>query len=81
MPAPVCADELTKLYTAIMDLQTGKSVTSIGFGERNVQYGQRDLPSLLQLYNVFHRQCGETEGYPDLASTTERGRPARYSMF
>lgn len=81
MPAPVCADELEKLYTAIMKLQTGAQVTSIGFGERNVQYGQAQLGELINLYNVFHRQCGADEGYPDLASTAERGAPARFSLF
>lgn len=81
MPAPVCADELEKLYKAIMALQTGDQVVSIGFGERNVQYGQAQLPQLMDLYKTFHRQCGVAEGYPDLKNSVERGVPARFSMF
>ena len=81
MPAPVCADELTKLYDAIMALQTGTTVVSVGFGERNVTYSQSNLAALKDLYKSFWLQCGAAEGYPDLSGAAARGRPARYSMF
>ena len=83
MPAPTCADELRKLYDAIMALQTGRSVTSIGFGERNVQYGQQDLAAMKNLYRIFYRTCGADSGLVDLSTDndTQRGAPARFSMF
>jgi hypothetical protein len=84
-PAPTCADELRKIYDAIMALQSGKSVTSIGFGERNVSYGQSDLAAMKDLFRVFYGQCGADSGLVNIADTSasgvERGRPARYSMF
>ena len=84
-PAPTCDDELRKLYDAILALQSGKSVTSIGFGERNVSYGQGDLASMRALYRMFYAQCGANSGLVNLADATatsvQRGRPASYSMF
>lgn len=76
MAAPVCADELDRLYKAINDLTAGKSVTSVGFGERQVSYTAGDLPSLMRLWSLWYRQCGAASGYPDLASAIERGAPA-----
>lgn len=83
MPAPVCADELDKLYSAIMSLQSGAAVTSISFGERSVSYSQAQLKDLLGLYRTFWLACGRGTTYPDLAAgaAVERGPPARYSMF
>lgn len=83
MPAPVCADELEKLYNAIIALQGGAAVTSISFGERAVSYSQSNLKDLLGLYRTFWRQCGTTAGYPDLdpSGSVERGPPARFRYF
>lgn len=76
MPAPICADELAKLYDTITALQSGKTVASIGFGERQVSYTQGDLPALMRLWSLWWRQCGAASGYPDLATAIERGPPA-----
>lgn len=76
MPAPVCADEIGKLYETITALQAGKAVASIGFGERQVSYVQGDLPALMRLWSLWYRQCGAASGYPDLAAGIERGGPA-----
>jgi hypothetical protein len=83
MPAPVCTDELEKLYNAIMALQGGATVTSISFGERAVSYSQAQLKDMIGLYRAFWRQCGATAGFPDLspAAAVERGPPAKFSMF
>ncbi len=81
MPAPPCATELAKLYNAVMELQSGKRATTISFGDRSATYAQGQLQELLQLYRVFYRQCGATEGYPDLANPIERGPPMRIRMF
>lgn len=83
MAAPTCAQELEKLYNAIMALQGGATVTSISFGERAVQYQQSSLPQLLQLYRTFWRRCGEDAGFPDLSPTSavERGAPARFRFI
>ncbi len=78
MPAPNCADELDKLYQAIMTLKSGKSVTSINYGERSVQYAQNQLKELQQLYGIFYRECGADSGLIDLSAgnMVERGPPA-----
>lgn len=78
MPAPNCADELRKLYDAIMMLKSGKSVTSINYGERSVQYAQNQLKELQQLYGIFYRECGAESGLIDLSAgnMVERGPPA-----
>jgi hypothetical protein len=77
MPAPDCLSELRKLYDAIMSLQSGKAVAIISIGERSVQYSQRDLKHLTQLFTVFYRQCGAESGLTDLSagSMVERGPP------
>jgi hypothetical protein len=78
--APVCADELRKLYDAIMALQSGQRVAGVNFGERSVQYTEGDLTRLQQLYSVFWRQCGADSGLVNLSAgnMVERGAPARY---
>lgn len=76
MAAPVCATELDKLYAAISALNTGKSVVSVGFGERSVSYNQAQLPQLLKLWQTWYRVCGATSGYPDFSQPVERGAPA-----
>lgn len=81
MAAPDCATEIGKLYGAITDLQTGKAVTSIGFGERQVSYHQADLSSLLRLWSMWYRMCGAASGYPDLSAQTERGAPGFARIF
>lgn len=79
MPTPTCAEELRKLYDAIMTLKSGKSVTSINYGERSVQYAQNQLKELQQLFGVFYRECGAESGLVDLSASNmvERGPPAR----
>lgn len=83
MAAPVCLTELDKIYGAIMALQSGKTVTSISFGERSVSYSSGQIKDLMGLYRTFWQQCGKDAGYPNLAAAAavERGPPARYSMF
>lgn len=81
MAAPVCLTELEKVYNAIMALQTGKTVTSISFGERSVSYGAGQMPQLLEIYRTFYRTCGADSGFPNLSGGPERGPPARFSMI
>lgn len=83
MPTPVCADELRKLYDAVMELSAGKQVVGITFGERQVSYSQSQLPNVRSLYRIFWRQCGAESGLPDLseAASVERGAPARFRMI
>lgn len=81
MAAPVCATELANLYTIIVDLQTGKAVTSIGFGERQVSYAQADLPALLRLWSMWYRACGAASGYPDLSAQVQRGAPGFVRIY
>lgn len=77
MAAPlICADELRKLYDAIMALTTGQQATSIGFGERSVSYSKTDLGALMKLWTLWYRVCGTDSGLPDLAAATQRGAPA-----
>lgn len=78
MPAPVCADELVKIYDAILALMTGERATSVGFGDRQVTYTQSQLKDLQAIYRTFYRQCGADSGLPDLAATVERGPPAEF---
>jgi hypothetical protein len=79
VPVPTCTDELRKLYDAIISLKSGKSVTSINYGERSVQYAQNQLKELQQLYGIFYRQCGADSGLIDLSAgnMVERGPPMR----
>lgn len=83
MALPVCADELRKVYDAIMALSAGKQVVGITFGERQVSYSQAQLGNLQSLYRIFWRQCGADAGLPDLSATAavERGAPARFRMI
>lgn len=83
MPAPDCATQLGKLFDAITALQSGKTVTSISFGERSVAYSSAQINDLIGLYRSFWRTCGADSGYPDLnpAARAERGPPARFSMI
>ena len=76
MAAPVCADELRKLYDAIVALNTGERAVSVNFGERQVAFSQAQGKDLTTLYRTWWRQCGAGSGYPDLAATAERGPPA-----
>ena len=80
MPAPVCADELRRIYDAIMALGTGKAHTTISFGDRSVTYSQSQLRDLRDIYAAFWRQCGADSGLPDLtaAGAVTRGAPASY---
>ena len=78
MPTPVSADELRKVYDAVMALMTGERAVSVGFGERQVTYTQTQLKDLQQLYRVFYRECGSGSGLPDIAATVERGPPAEF---
>lgn len=80
MTVPVCADELRRIYDAIMALGTGKARTTISFGDRSVTYSQSQLKDLRAIYAAFWRQCGADSGLPDLtaAATVERGRPAEF---
>jgi hypothetical protein len=75
MPVPPCADELRKVYDAIMALSTGKQTTSVSFGERSVSYSQAQLNDLRATYSMFYAQCGASSGLPDLSSV-QRGAPA-----
>lgn len=75
MPAPNCADELQRVYDAIMALATGKQTTSVSFGDRSVSYSQTQLKDLKLIYAAFYADCGAEAGLPDLASV-ERGPPA-----
>lgn len=83
MTAPVCADELRKIYDAIMSLGTGKARTTISFGDRSVTYSQSQLRDLRDIYGAFWRQCGADSGLPDLtaAGAVARGRPAEFRYF
>lgn len=78
--APVCVDDLRKIYDAIMALSSGKSVTSISFGERSVAYTASQMKDLQTLYRTFYRTCGVDSGLPDLSATAavERGAPVQY---
>lgn len=77
MPAPPCADELRKLYDAIMALSTGEKRASISFGDRQVSYSSANVAQLTALYRTFWRTCGADSGLPDISSqaATLRGRP------
>jgi hypothetical protein len=77
MTAPVCADELQKLYTVITALASGKQTVSIGFGERQVSYTAGSLPALSKIWGMWYRVCGAESGLPDIGSPVERGGPAR----
>lgn len=81
MPVPACADELRKLYDAVMALQTGKQVTQVSFGDRTVSYSAANLKDLLSLYRTFWVSCGADSGLPDLSQSVQRGRPFRYRMI
>lgn len=81
MPPPPCATEIAALYKAIMDLQSGKRASTVSFNGRSATYVQGQLGDLLKLYRVFHRQCGDAEGYPDLANPVERGPPIKVRLF
>lgn len=78
MPAtpPTCADELRKLYDAIMALQSGQRAVQMGFGERQVTFHVTQLSELRQTYALFYRQCGADSGLLDLSKPIERGPPA-----
>lgn len=78
MPAPDCADELQKIYDAVLALMTGERAVSVGFGERTVTYTQAQLKDLQALYRTFYRTCGADSGLPDIAATVERGPPAEF---
>lgn len=83
MPAPVCADELRKVYDAIMSLSTGARVTTISFGDRSVTYGHDQLKALREMYGLFYRDCGADSGLVDLSGVgaTRRGVPMTYRYF
>ena len=76
MPAPECADELRKVYDAIMALSTGARAVTVTFTDRSVTYTQVSLKTLSGIYRAFYRDCGADSGLPDLANTTQRGGPA-----
>ncbi|WP_169305480.1 hypothetical protein [Hyphomicrobium denitrificans] len=72
-------EELTKIYNAIMALNSGQRVVGVSIGERSVQYYQQQIPDLQKLYRVFYRQCGADSGLVDLSDSSMvlRGPPAR----
>ncbi|ADJ23030.1 hypothetical protein Hden_1218 [Hyphomicrobium denitrificans ATCC 51888] len=77
--AGTCVEELTKIYNAIMALNSGQRVVGVSIGERSVQYYQQQIPDLQKLYRVFYRQCGADSGLVDLSDSSMvlRGPPAR----
>lgn len=82
MPAapPTCADELRRLYDAVMALQTGERAVTISFGGRSVTYQQNQLKGLMQLGRHFWRVCGADSGLVNIfteAAAAERGPPVR----
>ena len=83
MAAPTCADELRKIYDAIMALSTGAKATTVSFGDRAVTYTAANLKPLTDLYRLFYRQCGAESGLADLsgAKAVERGTPATFRMI
>ena len=80
---PTCAETLAKLHDAILELMTGKGVVGINYGDRSVQYSQRQLKDLQGLYGIYWRQCGEATGLPNLQANNmvERGPPVRVNRF
>lgn len=77
--AGTCVEELTKIYDAIMALNTGQRVVGVNFGERSVQYYQQSIPQLQKLFGTFWRECGPESGLVNLSESnmTMRGPPAR----
>jgi hypothetical protein len=74
-----CVEDLTKIYNAIMALNSGQRVVGVSIGERSVQYYQQQIPDLQKLYRVFWRQCGADSGLVNLSDDAMvlRGPPAR----
>lgn len=78
--APSCAEELRRLYDAVMALQTGERAVTISFGGRSVTYQQNQLKGLMQLGRHFWKVCGPESGLVNIftdAAAAERGPPVR----
>lgn len=77
--AGTCVEELTKIYDAIMALNSGQRVVGVSIGERSVQYYQQQIPDLQKLFRIFWRECGAESGLVNLSDTNTalRGPPAR----
>lgn len=82
---PTCADELRKLYDAIMALSSGAKRQTVTFGERSVTYSQQNMRDLLALFRTFYGTCGADSGLVDLSEAmrggAERGPPITLTRY
>lgn len=58
MAEPTCQQKLAEAKTALHALLTGKSVMSVGYGERRVQYTQANIADLRAYIQQLEAECG-----------------------
>lgn len=69
-----CDMQLRELYRCYTELVSGRNVVRMQSADfRSVEYGQGDIPALIQLYNQLWDTCGLTSGLPRLGA--RRGGP------
>lgn len=65
-----CEQKLTEARQAMHDLQTGKAVAQVRYGERTVVYTQADIAQLAAYIAQLEDECG--------SSTVAKRRPFRF---
>lgn len=65
------SEDLIAIERAILDLQLGKRVTSVTYGDTNVQYAATDLDDLLKLRNQILAGIGSSTKRQVLFSTSK----------
>ena len=64
-------DDLTAIEKAILDLQSGKRVTSVTYGDTNVQYASTNLADLLKLRNQIMESLSSSTKRQVIFSTSK----------
>lgn len=73
---PVCAEELSKLYNAMMAKMQSKQRTRTRYEDQEAEYSSVTLKDLEKMYMVWWNKCGDGSGFPDMSTKQRRGPPA-----
>ena len=67
------SDDLNAIERAILDLQLGKRVTSVTYGDTNVQYAATNLDDLIQLRNQILATISDSSTKRQVVFSTSKG--------
>lgn len=66
-------EKLSLVEKAILDLQSGKRVTAVSYGDMRVQYASIDLDKLLELRSQLKATIAGSSGKRQIVFSTSKG--------